>query len=368
LRKQADLLMTRGQNELRAGKKEGPDTLKEAREAFKKMPAASVFAESARDRAENIRRILLEYFKREGEVRVAERPPRWKEAMDLFEEAIRFTSSLDEKRPITERIGYCEINRHDVETLTEVVKIVQSKDEQNFGRCRELLDSIGDKSYYNRAAQAYRSWFKADGLARGAITAYNQGQLDNAVRLMTDAIKLPELEPVVVQSGRGQIERWRKVDEALKKGFDAQQKGDLTAAKELFRSVLDLEPVKDNLFRQRAEKELSILENREQEDLDTALKQGIDLLEAGKCDEAYEKFCFVLERAQNPGPPRTLIEEAVARVNTEKGLYKEANGIAKSANKNRYHRAHEILQLLGRFLPDKNADRQAAIDLLPRVK
>src|SRR5581483_9203954 len=221
---------------------------------------------------------------------------------------------------------------------------------------------------YYRAAQANMSWFKADGLARQAIKTYNAGDLESAVKQLNDALSQPDLEPAAIQSGKNLRDRWLKIDEAWRKGYEAEQKNDFVTAKELFRFILDNEPVLQNVYRLRADKELAAMDAREQSELDGALKEGIELLDSGKCDRAYEKFCFVLDKAQNPGPPRNQIEEAVSRADKEKGLYKEANEIYKLNKKDRFPRAREILQLLGRFLPEKDAHRDPAIQLLTKVK
>jgi hypothetical protein len=55
-------------------------------------------------------------------------------------------------------------------------------------------------------------------------------------------------------------------------------------------------------------------------------------------------------------------------VNQQKGLFKEANRLYVQNKKDKFPWVREVLELLGRFLPENSADRDQAIQLLKKVK
>ncbi len=246
-------------------------------------------------------------------------------------------------------------------------KIVQALDASRYGHAKELLEGISPNSRCARDADAYRNWFKADELVRSAIRAYNAGAFEQAGKLMSDASRVPDLKPEATQSVLLNLERWGKVAQAWTDGYALEQGGDDVKSRELFQTLLKLEPSKDNVYHQRAEKELARLDEKRQDEVDRTLKQGIEGLDGARFGEAYEKFCAVVASPQG-GPLRGQIEDAVARANKEKGLLKEANRIAVQGKKDKLPWARDVAQLLSRFLPEKDPDREASAQLLAKVK
>jgi pSer/pThr/pTyr-binding forkhead associated (FHA) protein len=371
LRLQADAALGRGQNSLQSGKKdEGLVQLAEALSLYKSMPAASVFSESSRARAETVRRVLLETYRKDAEAKLQDdggKTPDWDGAIKLFAEARKYTITLDERRTIEEASGSCETNLRDQTALVEVNKIVQKLDAPGYARARELLEGISPNSRCARDADAYRNWFKADDLVRSAIKAYNAGAFEQASKLMTDASKVPDIKPEVTQNVLFHLQRWGKVAQAWTDGYALEQKGEDARARDVFTALLKLEPSAENVYHQRAEKELGRLDEKRQEEVDRTLKQGIESLDAARFGEALAKFSALAASPQG-GPLRGQIEDAVARVNKEKGLFKEANRIVVQGKKDKLPWARDVAQLLARFLPEKDPDREAATQLLAKVK
>jgi tetratricopeptide (TPR) repeat protein len=367
LRTQADSAMTKGQSDIRSGKlKPGLEQLKDALELYRSMPPGSAFARSSRDRAETLRKLLLDSYRKQAEALMNQEHPPWDDAKDLLGEARRYAEALDERRPIDEKTGVCEINRRDESSLLAATEIVQRNDRPQFAHAKELVESVASTSRCYKDAVAYKNWFKADGLVCGAIRDFDQGQYEVAKGLIGAAARVPDLRPEVIVSLQNMLGLWARIDEAWRTGYDAEQKSDYAHAREQFKTVVGLAPNPANWYRQHAEKELAIVEEDRQSGIDAALRQGVELLDAGKYAEASEKLSQAI--AGGGAPCRTQVEDAVARVNKAKGLLKEANRIVVGIKTDRYPWARTVLQLLATYLASNDPDHEAAVQLLARLK
>jgi len=367
-RTQADTAMGKGQNALRNGQvKEGIASLEEALALYRGMPPSSVFADNARKRADEIRRILLKTHVMEGEKFVAGDRTGWDGAIAEFQIAVRYAETLDERKPIEDRSGLCELNRRDEHALGEARKIVETGDEKHYADAKELLKGINPNGRYGKDAEAALDWFQADDLVRQAIAAYNNGNWEEACSLLDKAIT-PTLSPAAVDQVKRRRAHWEEVHDAWVKGADAEQRGDFKSATPFYKRVVELEPWKANVYVQRAQKALQTIVDREQTEIDGAIKQGVELLDAGKYRLACDKFQQVLDRVAPDSPARGLIEDNVVRVDREKNLFKDANRFVVQNKKEKFPWVRDVLELLSRFLPQDHHDHHPAAQLLPKVK
>lgn len=162
----------------------------------------------------------------------------WDAAMKEFGVARRYAETLDERKPIHDRSGWCELNQRDEKALQDAENIVKNGEEKRYPEAKALLEGISPNGRYAKQAQDALEWFQADDLVRAAINAYHSGNWEEACTLVDKAVASPNLNPQAVEQVKRRRAHWEAVHDAWAKGAAAEQAGDFKGARELYKFVV----------------------------------------------------------------------------------------------------------------------------------
>jgi len=205
----------------------------------------------------------------------AVRRQKWPQAVATYKEAIEHDDSLaDQLKP---KIALYERYQRELTAYNSAQSLAQA------GRHADALrqlDTIVKDSPYAKNAASLRAQCEASGSSQAALTAYNGGNGDGALKI---------LDKAGLKSG-GLYSKIQRVLEVRAQAWQAMKEGKFQTAENAWKTVTGIETDKNNHYVKEALRELQYLPQRKRQMAEQFVKEANEALERLEYKAARLKF------------------------------------------------------------------------------
>ena len=241
------------------------------------IPSDSLFAEQVEPVIAEANRALLNSVL--ARAKRAEEAQNWDAAIRALREAIQAEPSLQEE--LQGRLEQAQANAAD----KRVIESARSLMEQgNYAQALADLERVGEDSPYASAAEALRAQGRMQGATQRAISAYNGGDGDEALRILDEA----------GLSDSSLYSKIKRVLEQQQRALNAMQNNQFHVAEDAWQAITEIEDNAQNYYLTEAQRELRLIPQRKKFTSRQLVQEAQQAIRNKDFREAQQKFSTAL--------------------------------------------------------------------------
>lgn len=241
------------------------------------IPSNSLFAEKVEPVVAEAQEALLNSVL--ARAKRAEEAQNWDAAIRALREAIQAEPSLEEElRP---RLEQAQSNAADQRVIESARTLME---QGNYARALADLEKIGEDSPYASAAEALRAQGRMQGATQRAISAYNGGDGDEALRILDEA----------GLSDSSLYSKIKRVLEQQQRALNAMQNNQFHVAEDAWQAIAEIEENAQNYYLTEAQRELRLIPQRKKFTSRQLVQEAQQAIRNKDFREAQQKFSTAL--------------------------------------------------------------------------